>query len=209
MKNVSYDVVPYFKDVARQLIDETKGDAETALCLTLAYISGYYKTAFTSRSLITGQEKMITMIMSPASDDVRLNINACRDLLDRWFTGRLVDNIKVMKSIKNNGGIIFDIYEDMKDRFMDNFDHVQQQENGRLEFLLEKCQELPELMEDESSGQGWRNDGYDNNSSQGGYYGGNRGGRGGYDRGGFDNARGGRGGRGGGYNNDFKQRNDF
>jgi len=36
------------------LIKENKGDAETALCLTLAYISGYYNSAFTSKSLLTG-----------------------------------------------------------------------------------------------------------------------------------------------------------
>jgi len=29
-----------------------------------------------------------------------------------------------MKAIKNNGGIIFDIYEDQKSRYLDNYEHV-------------------------------------------------------------------------------------
>jgi hypothetical protein len=54
LKNVSSEVIPYFREVAAELIQDNKGDAETALCLTLAYISGYYKSAFTSKSLLTG-----------------------------------------------------------------------------------------------------------------------------------------------------------
>ena len=112
LENVSHDVVPYFKDVARDLIKNNKGDAETALCLTLAYISGFYKTAFASKSLITGQEKMITLIMRPSNPEFKLSMNVCRENLDRWFGGRLADNVRIMKGIKNNGGMIFDIYED-------------------------------------------------------------------------------------------------
>jgi len=112
LKNVSSEVLPYFREVAAELIQDNKGDAETALCQTLAYISGYYKSAFTSKSLLTGQEKMLTMIMSPRDPEIKLGMNACREQLEHWFAGRLVDNIKIMKAIKNNGGIIFDIYED-------------------------------------------------------------------------------------------------
>jgi len=67
---------------------------------------------------------MLTLSMTPRSPDIKLNMNDCRDLLNRWFSGRLVDNIKIMKAIKNNGGIIFDIYEDQKSRYLDNYEHV-------------------------------------------------------------------------------------
>ena len=137
LKNVSSEVIPYFREVAAELIQDNKGDAETALCLTLAYISGYYKSAFTSKSLLTGQEKMLTMIMAPREPGIKLNINACREQLDHWFAGRLADNIKIMKAIKNNGGIIFDIYEDQKSRYLDNFEHIKEREEGRLEFVIE------------------------------------------------------------------------
>lgn len=43
-----------FKDVARELIDSCNGDHEKALCQTLAYISGHYKSAIVARSLLTG-----------------------------------------------------------------------------------------------------------------------------------------------------------
>jgi hypothetical protein len=42
-----------------------------------------------------------------------------------------------MKAIKNNGGIIFDIYEDQKSRYLDNFEHIKEREEGRLEFVIE------------------------------------------------------------------------
>jgi uncharacterized membrane protein YgcG len=99
-----------------------------------------------------------------------------------------------MKGIKNAGGIIFDIYEDQFDRYLDNFDHIAEQEGNHLPFILDRCPELPELTEDET-GQGWRNnDPYDGSYSQN-YGGGRSGGRGGY-----DGNRGSRGGRGGGFN---------
>jgi hypothetical protein len=170
LKNVSLEVVPYFREVAAELIKDNKGDAETALCLTLAYISGYYKTAFTAKSLLTGQEKMLTMIMAPVSPDIKLNMNACRDHLDHWFSGRLADNIKITKAIKNNGGIIFDIYEDQKSRYLDNYEHIKEREEGRIEFVIEQCLELPELLEDEAGGQGWRSGGSDNYDN-GGFHG--------------------------------------
>ena len=81
-----------------------------------------------------------------------------REFLDRWWPGRLVDSIRVLRTIRNKGGAVFDIYEDQYERFMDNFTHVQSQEADRLTFTVERCQELPELAEDDASGQGWRND---------------------------------------------------
>lgn len=91
---------------------------------------------------------------------------------------------------------MFDIYEDQFDRFMDNFDHISQSESERIDFIVDRCQELPELAEDDpSGGQSWRNDNENDYNRQGsrgggGYRGGNdyRGGRGGMrgGRGGFD-----------------------
>jgi len=80
---------------------------------------------------------MLTLIMTPKTPDIKLNMNACRELLDHWFAGRMAENIRTMKAIKNNGGIIFDIYEDQKSRYLDNFEHIKEQEGGRLEFVME------------------------------------------------------------------------
>lgn len=54
LEEVHDDVLPLFSDSAAQLIKKCKGDAEKALCMTLAFISGHYKTAMMARSLITG-----------------------------------------------------------------------------------------------------------------------------------------------------------
>lgn len=51
---VNPDVLPMFQDAARQLIETNKGDALKAVCQTLAFISGHYKTAIVARSLLTG-----------------------------------------------------------------------------------------------------------------------------------------------------------
>ena len=53
--------MPLFRDTAKALIRQKGGDAERALCTALAYISGNYKAAMLSRSLITGQDRMITV----------------------------------------------------------------------------------------------------------------------------------------------------
>jgi len=51
------DVLPLFTDTAQTLIKDCGGDAEKALCKTLAFISGHYKAALAARSLLTGQER--------------------------------------------------------------------------------------------------------------------------------------------------------
>lgn len=115
-----------FKDAAKELIESCKGDAEKALCSTLAYISGHYKNAIVARSLLSGQEKHLTLIMKSNVDNGKLSVANCRNFLDRWWGGRMADNIRVIKGIKNNQGALFDIYEDQFDRFMDNFEHILQ-----------------------------------------------------------------------------------
>jgi len=54
LDNVNSDVLPLFIDTARDLIERCGGDPEVALSTALAYISGHYKQALISRSLLTG-----------------------------------------------------------------------------------------------------------------------------------------------------------
>lgn len=54
LKNVNNDVLPMFKEAAKELIEQANGDALNAVCMTLAYISGHYQSAIVARSLITG-----------------------------------------------------------------------------------------------------------------------------------------------------------
>ena len=63
--------------------------------------------------------------------------------------------------MRNGRGAVFDIYEDQYQRFMDNFDHLRDQEGDRLDFMVDRCQDLPEVVEEGESSSGWRNDGND------------------------------------------------
>lgn len=47
-------MIPLFAEPADKLIEKYKGDAKKALCATLAYLSGQYKSVLGSRSLLTG-----------------------------------------------------------------------------------------------------------------------------------------------------------
>lgn len=155
------------------------------------------------------------MMIQPVHDQGRLSVQDCRRILDRWWGGRQVDSIRVIKGIKGGQGVIFDIYEDQFDRFMDNYDHICQQEGDRLDFVVERCQELPELAEDDPNiANSWRTTDSDfdagQNNQRGGY--GNRGGYRGSNQGYSDygnrggGQRGMRGNRGGG---GYGQRDDF
>jgi hypothetical protein len=97
--------------------------------------------------------------MVPSNGTGKLNATNAKMIIDRWWGGRVADNIRVVRSMRNSSGAVFDIYEDQFERFMDNFDHIKGQEGDRLDFVIERCQELPELAEDDAGGQGWRNDG--------------------------------------------------
>jgi hypothetical protein len=83
--------------------------------------------------------------MRSTHDNGKLSTHQCRDYLNRWWPQRTVDNIRIIKGIKNAQGALFDMYEDQYERFMDNFEHIFNSEGRRLEFVVEKCSELPEL----------------------------------------------------------------
>lgn len=55
-----------FADAAKKLIEASGGNGLQAVCKTLAFISGYYKTAMSARSLLTGQERQLTIKMTPS-----------------------------------------------------------------------------------------------------------------------------------------------
>lgn len=116
LEEVNNDVLPMFEEAAEKLIEQMGGNYKSALCKTLAYISGHYKTALAARSLITGQERQLTMKMALAYPDTyrgrNLDSYLCREHLERWWPPRFVDSIRVMRTIKGKNGVVFDIYED-------------------------------------------------------------------------------------------------
>ena len=68
LEEVHKDVLPMFEEAAKKLVEQHNGDHMAAICKTLAYISGHYKSAMAARSLLTGQERQLTMKMAPNSE---------------------------------------------------------------------------------------------------------------------------------------------
>jgi len=54
LDQVNPEILHLFEDAADNLIDKCAGDVRKALCTSLAYMSGHYKQALHSRSLLTG-----------------------------------------------------------------------------------------------------------------------------------------------------------
>ena len=65
-----------------------------------------------------------------------------------------------MKAFKNGLGVVFDIRASALDAFLENFNRLKET-GDRIDFEVEKCQALPELEEDGSSGGNWRDQGRD------------------------------------------------
>jgi hypothetical protein len=129
----------------------------------------------------------------------RINVGQTFQILRQYWHGRQVESIKVVKPLKDGSGCVFDLWEEHKERFMDNYYYLKDNDS-RVDFDIQRCKELPELQEEEDQGYGgsWRNN--DNNwgGNGGDSYGGGRGGRGGFggrdSRGSSGYQRGGRGG---------------
>ena len=203
LREVSDEVLPLFAETAKALIREKGGDAEKALCTALAYISGNFKCAMQARSLITGQDRMITVKLESTASG-RLSVTNIYSILRRFWPANLIESVRSMRGMKSGSGACFDLYEDQIARFMDNWTHLQTAEAGRLDFDVSRCTELPELDEDAGPMSGG-DSGYGNGGGggygggRGGGYGGGRGGGYGGGRGGGDRDGGFGGGRGGGY----------
>ena len=100
-----------------------------------------------ARSLITGQDRMITVKLV-STQSGRLSVTNIYSILRRFWPANLIESVRSMRAMKSGDGACFDIYEDQIARFMDNWTHLQTAEAGRLDFDVSRCTELPELDED-------------------------------------------------------------
>ena len=89
--------------------------------------------------------------------------------------------------------MVFDIYEDKFTRFIENFEFLKSREQTRLDFHVERCNELPELDEDGQGDSAWRNTGSSGfgRNQYGGNQGGGRMNNQGYGNSGYNNNYGG------------------
>ena len=191
------EILHLFEEAADNLIEKCGGDLKKALCTSLAYMSGHYKQALHSRSLLTAQENFITIEFK--FEQRFQTISFVWGILRKFLTQDITDSIKGMRMFKDQTGSVFDVPEDHIQRFEDVFNHLKEQR--RINFEVSRAKTLPELREDDSfnrggpayGGYGGNQGGYGQSSygNQGGY-----GGRGGYG-GGAPSYGGGRGGYGG------------
>jgi hypothetical protein len=179
------------------LVEQCGGDSERALATALAYISGHYSEALSQRSLLTGQERCITLEMKAASGKWPSASSTANMILRKYWPNQMVEQIRNMRTLKDGTGVVFDVYEDKCERFMDVFLHLKDSDS-RVDFIVQKCSSLPDLFEeggDEGYGSNWRG-GSGNDGGFGGSSGGNnyRGGQdrnqsngygGGYSKGGY------------------------
>ena len=182
LNEVHDDVLCVFEEAAGEMIDGEGGDAKRALCKTLALLSGHHKQVLQARSLLNGQEDMVTFQI--VFDKPFHSVSMVWNVIRRYCTPDISDVVRAMRAFKDMSGACFDLPVNMAQRFEDIFEY-EERENRRCDFRVTKAKELPELKEDDNRG------GY----MGGGGYGGQRGGYGGggYGRGGYQQ-RGGYGG---------------
>ena len=179
--DINKEILPFFKETADELI--SKYSAEEVICRALAIISGYTKN-LKQKSLLNSTEGMVTMKLTGSIEGISGGTYNVFRLLKNNLDRGLVDTIKVMKVIKNDEGVVFDIPDKYKEAFIEEAHSLKKRSNLELEV----CEELPELKEV----------GYNN-------FNGNRN----YSNGRFNNfSRGGGSGSGGRFNNSGYSRNN-
>ena len=189
------------------MIDNENGDAKRALCKTLALLSGHHKSVLEARSMLNGQEGMVTFQM--VFEKPFYSVSMVWNVIRRYCPEDIVQNVKVMRAFKDMSGACFDVPDTLAQRFTDIFEY--EEKERRTDFRVSKAKELPELKEDDNRafggmpGQGYGGGGYGGGGyGGGGGYQGRGGGGGGYQgRGGYQQRGGFGGGRGGGGYNSY------
>jgi len=91
---VKNDSLPYFRDAAKLLIDKYNGNYENAICATLAYISGHYKNVLNSRSLVTGQERQVTLCLKSTRQRWNNPVSTAQTIIKKYWPSALADSVQ-------------------------------------------------------------------------------------------------------------------
>ena len=142
LEGVSEEVCKQFESIAKQLLTQSKGNPLAAISRALAYISGHRSKTIAARSLLTGEEHMLTLKMTSISEGTPLSKDACRSIIERWWSARII-NPDSIHGMGDGMGVVFDIQNSYYERFLDNYDHIKNQEGLKLDFIVARCQELP------------------------------------------------------------------
>eukprot|EP01134_Creolimax_fragrantissima_P000703 CFRG0703T1 len=170
LEKVSDDIIEQFSTLADDFI--TERGATKALAAALAIISGY--SEITRRSILNSSEGYVTMLLRMEAEF--RSTGHCWTIIERNLGSPIKAAIKGMKSCADKKGVVFDVPVEMlveiNEKWKDN--------SAPMGTTLAEAHELPELVEQSSSG------GYQGGNSRGGGrfgggggFGGGRGGRGG------------------------------
>jgi len=107
LKRVDKKILPLFEDAADKFIEEV--GAKEALCMALAFISDTSKEHLSSRSLLTGEDGVITYLMKPLKE-IR-NVSYAYKVIQRHFSEEVSSKIKGVRLLKGGEQIVFDIPE--------------------------------------------------------------------------------------------------
>merc|ERR1719473_1651712 len=158
--SASDEVIPFFEGAATELLASVEGDAEKALAMSLAALSGWTE-APKARSLLSHEEGYVTMkMMSVGSDSVRsvgdalrlLRFNSPRgnDRDDRINIGRVS-----LLSRRDEEGAVFDLPEADAHKLLAHVDGLGQ----RADIQVEIIDELPQIQSERGGGGGGRGGG--------------------------------------------------
>ena len=109
---VNQNMVGLFQDTAKELLAKCGNDPELALCTALAYISGFTCSSLVSRSLLTGQEKWVTVQLRSVDQRWTQPIQQAQYIIKKYWPAKLADSVKSMKARKDSMGVVFDVWED-------------------------------------------------------------------------------------------------
>ena len=98
LDQVNDKVLPLFEEAAQALIEKCGNDSKKAVAMTLAYLSGQYKAVLGNRSLLTGQEKYITVQIK--FDKQFMGISYVWSVMRKFLPEDIVQNIKGMRMFK-------------------------------------------------------------------------------------------------------------
>lgn len=121
LQEVHNDVLPVFEEAADLMIENEGGDARKALCKTLALLSGHHKSVLEARSMLNGQEGMVTFQM--VFEKPFYSVSMVWNVIRRYCDEALVQNVKVMRAFKDMSGACFDVPDQFAERFEDIFEY--------------------------------------------------------------------------------------
>lgn len=110
LKEVEDKVIPIFEDAAANLIDVEGGDAKRALCKTLALLSGHHKEVLQDRSLLNGQQDMVTFQM--ILDKPFYSVSMVWNMIKRYAPDQVSQQVRIMRAFKDMTGACFDVPAD-------------------------------------------------------------------------------------------------